>query len=64
MRKLQKVTIPVLVGIFLLILAACGGDDSSTTSSDSGSGSTTTTAATAGLGTAPQGSCLSSSTFA
>ena len=46
MRKLQKFTIPVLIGIFLLILAACGGDDdSSTTSSDSGS--TTTTAATA-----------------
>jgi TRAP-type C4-dicarboxylate transport system substrate-binding protein len=43
MRKLQKFTIPVLIGIFLLILAACGGDDdSSTTSSDSGSGGTTT----------------------
>ena len=64
MRKLQKFTIPVLIGIFLLILAACGGDDSSTTSSDSGSGSTTTTAATAVPSTAPQGSCLSSSTFA
>ena len=47
MRKLQKFTVPVLIGIFLLILAACGGDDdSSTTSSDSGSGSTTTVAAT------------------
>ena len=30
MRKLQKFTIPVLIGIFLLILAACGGDDDST----------------------------------
>ena len=46
MTKLQKFTVPILIGIFLLILAACGGDDdSSTTSSDTGSGSTTTTAA-------------------
>ena len=30
MRKLQKFTVPVLIGIFLLILAACGGDDNST----------------------------------
>ena len=37
MRKLQKFTVPILIGIFLLILAACGGDD------DNGS---TTTAAT------------------
>ena len=29
MRKLQKFTLPVLIGIFLLILAACGGDDES-----------------------------------
>jgi len=27
MKKLQKFTFPVLIGIFLLILAACGGDD-------------------------------------
>ena len=45
MRKLQKFTFPVLIGIFLLILAACGGDDDSVTSSDTTSGSTTTTAA-------------------
>ncbi len=33
MRKLQKFTLPVLIGIFLLILAACGGDDESETTS-------------------------------
>ena len=33
MRKLQKFTLPVLIGIFLLILAACGGDDESDTTS-------------------------------
>jgi TRAP-type C4-dicarboxylate transport system substrate-binding protein len=33
MRKLQKFTFPVLIGIFLLILAACGGDDDSSTTS-------------------------------
>ena len=45
MRKLQKFTFPVLIGILMLILAACGGDDDSVTSSDTTSGSTTTTAA-------------------
>ena len=45
MRKLHKFTVPVLIGIFMLILAACGGDDDSVTSSDTTSGSTTTTAA-------------------
>ena len=40
---MQKFTIPVLIGIFLLILAACGGDDDSSTTSN-GSGSTTTAA--------------------
>jgi TRAP-type C4-dicarboxylate transport system substrate-binding protein len=45
MRKLQKFTFPVLIGIFLLILAACGGDDDSVTTSDTSTGSTTTTAA-------------------
>jgi len=29
MRKLQKFTFPVLIGVFLLIFAACGGDDES-----------------------------------
>jgi len=29
MKKLQKFTFPVVIGIFLLILAACGGDDES-----------------------------------
>jgi len=33
MRKLQKFTLPALIGIFLLILAACGGDDESDTTS-------------------------------
>ena len=33
MRKLQKFTLPVLIGIFLLSLAACGGDDESDTTS-------------------------------
>ncbi len=42
MKKLQKFTFPVLIGIFLLILAACGGDDDSVTSR-----TTTTVAATA-----------------
>ena len=30
MRKLQKYSIPILIGIFLLVLAACGGDDEAT----------------------------------
>ena len=52
MRKLHKFTVPVLIGIFMLILAACGGDDDSVTSSDTTSGSTTTTvAATTSTGT-------------
>jgi len=52
MKKLQKFTFPVLIGIFLVILAACGGDDSSTTSSGSTSGSgTTATAVPASTGT-------------
>ena len=33
MRKLQKFTLPALIGIFLLILAACGGNDESDTTS-------------------------------
>ncbi|MCH7737866.1 MAG: TRAP transporter substrate-binding protein DctP [Chloroflexi bacterium] len=33
MKKLQRFTFPVLIGIFLLILAACGGDDDSVTTS-------------------------------
>jgi len=33
MRKLQKFTLPALIGIFLLILTACGGDDESDTTS-------------------------------
>ena len=27
MRKLRKYSIPIMIGIFLLVLAACGGDD-------------------------------------
>ena len=37
MRKLQKFSFPVLIGIFLLILAACGGDDESVTTTSTGS---------------------------
>ena len=33
MRKLQKFTLPALIGVFLLILAACGGNDESDTTS-------------------------------
>ena len=62
MRKLQKFTIPVLIGIFLLILVACGGDDDSSTTSN-GSGSTTT-AATAVPSTGTTGELFESSTFA
>ena len=52
MRKLQKFSFPVLIGIFLLILAACGGDDDSVTSSGSaGSTGTTATAVPASTGT-------------
>ena len=46
MRKLQKFSFPVLIGIFLLILAACGGDDDNGDATDSG-GSGSTTPATA-----------------
>tara|TARA_B100000809_G_scaffold43314_1_gene37614 strand:- start:1570 stop:2730 length:1161 start_codon:yes stop_codon:yes gene_type:complete len=45
MKKLQKFTFPVLIGIFVLILAACGGDDDSSTTSDTSAGSTTAAAA-------------------
>ena len=46
MTNLRKFTIPVLIGIFLLILAACGGDDESETASTTGSTGTTTTTTT------------------
>jgi TRAP-type C4-dicarboxylate transport system substrate-binding protein len=46
MRKLQKFSFPVLIGIFLLILAACGGDDESVTTTSTGSTGGSTTAAT------------------
>jgi len=45
MKKFQKLTVPVLIGIFLLIMAACGGDDDSvTTTSPSSTGGSGTTA--------------------
>ena len=47
MKKFQKFSIPVLIGIFLLILAACGGDADNTSTTDSGS----STAATSSGGT-------------
>ena len=46
MANLRKFTIPVLIGICLLILAACGGDDESETASTTGSTGTTTTTTT------------------
>jgi TRAP-type C4-dicarboxylate transport system substrate-binding protein len=52
MRKLQKFTFPVLIGISLLILAACGGDDESVTTTSSSSGSGSTTAAATAVPTA------------
>ena len=52
MRKLQKFTFPVLIGIFLLILAACGGDDDNGSATESGSsGTTPATAAPSSGGT-------------
>ena len=46
MKTLRKFAIPILLGMFLLILAACGGDDDSDTSSKSTSTGTTTTTTT------------------
>ncbi|MCH2675441.1 MAG: TRAP transporter substrate-binding protein DctP [Dehalococcoidia bacterium] len=50
MKKLQKFSVPILIGIFLLILAACGGDADNGSKTDSGS-STSATAATSSGGT-------------
>ncbi|MEE3014031.1 MAG: TRAP transporter substrate-binding protein DctP [Chloroflexota bacterium] len=47
MKKIQKFSFPVLIGIFLLILTACGGDGDNTNTTDSGS----STAATSSGGT-------------
>jgi len=48
MRKLQKFALPVLIGIFLLILAACGGDDESDTTRAPAATSAPVVAATTG----------------
>ena len=50
MKKLQKFSVPILIGMFLLILAACGGDADTGSKTDSGS-STSATAATSSGGT-------------
>jgi len=50
MKKLQKFSVPILIGIFLLILAACGGDADNGSKTDSDS-STSATAATSSGGT-------------
>ncbi|MCS5669679.1 MAG: TRAP transporter substrate-binding protein DctP [Dehalococcoidia bacterium] len=50
MKKLQKFAVPILIGMFLLILAACGGDADNGSKTDSGS-STSATAATSSGGT-------------
>jgi len=50
MKKLQKFSVPILIGMFLLILAACGGDADNGSKTDSGS-STSATAATSSGGT-------------
>ena len=50
MKKLQKFSVPILIGIFLLIVAACGGDADNGSKTDSGS-STSATAATSSGGT-------------
>ena len=50
MKKLQKFSVPILIGIFLLILAACGRDADNGSKTDSGS-STSATAATSSGGT-------------
>ena len=45
MRKFQKFSVPVLIGIFLLIFAACGGNgDDNEAATDSGSSTGATTA--------------------
>ncbi len=45
MRKFQKFSVPVLIGIFLLIIAACGGNgDDNEAATDSGSSTGATTA--------------------
>ena len=48
MKKLQKYSIPVLIGILLLILAACGGDEDKSSTTDSSSSSSTTAATSSG----------------
>ena len=50
MKKLQKFSVPILIGMFLLILAACGGDADNGSKTDSDS-STSATAATSSGGT-------------
>ena len=47
MRKLRKYSIPIMIGIFLLVLAACGGDDDA----DGGGSDTPTQAPTSSAST-------------
>lgn len=46
MRKFRKFTVPVLIGIFLLILAACGGDDEANGGTDTPTATTASSAST------------------
>jgi TRAP-type C4-dicarboxylate transport system substrate-binding protein len=48
MKKLKKFSVPILIGIFLLILAACGGDADNGSKTDSGSSSNATAATSSG----------------
>ena len=48
MKKLQKFSVPILIGIFLLVLAACGGDADNGSKTDSGSSSSATAATSSG----------------
>lgn len=48
MKKLQKLSVPILIGIFLLILAGCGGDADNGSKTDSGSSSSATAATSSG----------------
>ena len=48
MKKLQKFSVPILIGIFLLILAGCGGDADNGSKTDSGSSSSATAATSSG----------------